>query len=214
MKMMTRCIPEKNKGFFKRLDKCLLLSHENSEGLKINLMIEKGGIPNYMQFDISFNLEKSYSYKSSKLFLLWSVILLNCLIVTYVGITLELVITFFTICMCLAIIWFRMLKSETVLIVPNVGIRSTQNYPTRNLHTFVSWDRIEDIIINEVIVTSKVLYYLTILVKEDPENTGNIEQNQSTRLVPLFLRTRPSLAVLEKIYADVQDLLTEAKQQV
>ncbi|KAG6452454.1 hypothetical protein O3G_MSEX007637 [Manduca sexta] len=100
-------------------------------------------------------------------------------------------------------------QSESLLVIPTVGVQSSVKYVCGREDQFVSWSSIDDVIINEVIRMNRVLYYLTLLVK--PVNQTTIEA-ESIKLIPLFKYTKPRLVMLEKIYSELQNLLTETQK--
>ncbi|KAH9636627.1 hypothetical protein HF086_003445 [Spodoptera exigua] len=56
-----------------------------------------------------------------------------------------------------------------------------------------------------VVFQNRVLYYLTLLKKEDNPD--------SVRLVPLFKYTKPRLVMLQKIYSEIQTFLMDAQKE-
>ncbi|KAI5643168.1 GPI-GlcNAc transferase complex, PIG-H component domain-containing protein [Phthorimaea operculella] len=96
-------------------------------------------------------------------------------------------------------------QSETLLVIPTVGIQNSVKYVLGKEDNFITWSSIDDVIINEVVKLNRVLYYLTVLVKVT--NPGYDGEN--IKLIPLFKYTKPRLAMLEKIYSELQGLLIE-----
>ncbi|CAG4953518.1 unnamed protein product [Parnassius apollo] len=102
-------------------------------------------------------------------------------------------------------------QSETILVIPNVGIQNSIKYVFGQEDIFVPWSSVDDVIINEVIKLNRVLYYLTLLVK-----TGTTQANQESegiKLIPLFKYTKPRLVMLETIYSELQTLLMAAQRE-
>lgn len=106
----------------------------------------------------------------------------------------------------LVFFWFtHSVQSESLIVIPTVCIQSTVKYVWGREDTFVDWSNVDDVIINEVIKMNRVLYYLTLLKKEDNPD--------SVRLVPLFKYTKPRLVMLQKIYSEIQTFLMDAQKE-
>lgn len=99
--------------------------------------------------------------------------------------------------------YFTSTKKDILLIVPSIGIHITieKTFAGFNSYTFLPWDTIEDLFINEVIIRQRVLYYLTFIVKE------SINGRDQIRLVPLFQDLLPERKCLEYIYIKLANLI-------
>ncbi|KAK3896140.1 hypothetical protein Pcinc_000189 [Petrolisthes cinctipes] len=92
--------------------------------------------------------------------------------------------------------------SETLLVVAGLGIQTTATFYIGKQHTrFIPWGNIVDIVIAETITMQRVLFYMTLLVREQTNMPGQ-------KLIPLFLNTWPRLACLQHIYSVCQDVLS------
>ncbi|XP_030026911.1 phosphatidylinositol N-acetylglucosaminyltransferase subunit H [Manduca sexta] len=186
-----------------------VFDYENVNGVKLALKVDTGnGSPNSRLFTISYKNEKNKSSWPKKS--LFFAILFNCLALTFIQISLTAMLVIIIVLSFLVFFWVtHSVQSESLLVIPTVGVQSSVKYVCGREDQFVSWSSIDDVIINEVIRMNRVLYYLTLLVK--PVNQTTIEA-ESIKLIPLFKYTKPRLVMLEKIYSELQNLLTETQK--
>lgn len=87
-------------------------------------------------------------------------------------------------------------NKDTLTVVEFVGIYTEAKGTFYGLTSceFIPWDTVEDIFINEVITGQRVLYYLTVIVRE------SYGEKDSIRLVPLFKDLVPERKCLEYMY--------------
>ncbi|CAH2045574.1 unnamed protein product, partial [Iphiclides podalirius] len=101
-------------------------------------------------------------------------------------------------------------QSESILVIPTVGIQNSIKYVLGRDDVFVPWAKIDDVIINEVIKLNRVLYYLTLIVKAGTSHPS--PESEVIKLIPLFKYTKPRLVMLETIYSELQTLLVAAQR--
>ncbi|XP_026760765.1 phosphatidylinositol N-acetylglucosaminyltransferase subunit H-like [Galleria mellonella] len=182
-----------------------IIEHENVNGVGLLLKVDKSsGSPNSRHFTISFkNKQNRKSWIKTSLFL---AILMNIIALCYVHINLTAILIIIIVLSFLVFFWItHSVQSESLLIVPTVGIQSTVKYVIGREENFVPWSSVDDVIINEVIKLNRVLYYLTILVKTNQSS----QDAETIKLMPLFKYTKPRLRMLETVYSELQTLLTE-----
>ncbi|CAH0728403.1 unnamed protein product, partial [Brenthis ino] len=123
----------------------------------------------------------------------------------------QAILVIFIVISFLVFFWItHTVQSESLLVIPTVGIQSSVKYVCGREDYFVPWSSIDDVIINEVIKLNRVLYFLTLIVK-----TGNSasQDTESFKLIPLFKYTKPRLLMLETIYSELQALLTVSTKE-
>ncbi|CAH0400442.1 unnamed protein product [Chilo suppressalis] len=154
------------------------------------------------------------SYKSKENKSLWPklslffAVFFNIIALFYLRISFTSTIIIITVLSFLIFFWItHSVQSESVLVIPTVGIQSSVKYVCGREDNFIPWSYVDDVIINEVIKLNRVLFYLTVLVK----NTQN--DSEPIKLVPLFKYTKPRLMMLEIIYSELQSLLTEEHKE-
>nr|XP_022329836.1 uncharacterized protein LOC111128504 isoform X2 [Crassostrea virginica] len=88
-------------------------------------------------------------------------------------------------------------KSESLLVIPSVGINLTQVNRLGQVQTeFFPRKLIEDVVLVEAIVMQKLITYLVILYHDSPASDMNIR--------PIFLKSRLKIEELKSIYQKVQ----------
>ncbi|XP_059053438.1 phosphatidylinositol N-acetylglucosaminyltransferase subunit H-like [Achroia grisella] len=182
-----------------------IIEHENVNGVGLLLKVGKSsGSPTSRHFTISFrNKENRKTWP--KLSLVFA-ILINIMALFYVHISITAILIIIIVLSFLVFFWItHSVQSESLLIIPTVGIQSTVKYVFGREENFVPWSSVDDVIINEVIKLNRVLYYLTILVKTNQAT----QDSETIKLLPLFKYTKPRLLMLETIYTELQALLTE-----
>ncbi|KAL0819727.1 hypothetical protein ABMA28_007778 [Loxostege sticticalis] len=179
------------------------LDYENVNGVALSLKVDaRNGTTNSRLFTISYKSQRNQStWPKASLFL---AVLFNILAIFYIRISLTAFVVIITVLSFLIFFWItHSVQSESLLVIPTVGIQNSVKYVYGREDNFVPWSSVDDVIINEVIKLNRVLYFLTILVKT------NNQQNEPVKLIPLFKYTKPRLAMLEIIYSELQRLLTE-----
>ncbi|KAM3962469.1 uncharacterized protein ACR2FA_003372 [Aphomia sociella] len=182
-----------------------IIEHENVNGVGLLLKVDtSSGSQNSRHFTISYkNIENKKTWPKISLVL---AVFFNIIALCYVHISLTAILIIIIVLSFLVFFWItHSVQSESLLIIPTVGIQSTVKYVYGREENFVPWSSIDDIIINEVIKLNRVLYYLTILVKTNQTN----QDSETIKLIPLFKYTKPRLLMLETIYSELQALLTD-----
>ncbi|CAB3246021.1 unnamed protein product [Arctia plantaginis] len=188
-----------------------IMEQENVNGVKLTLKVNKRqNSPTSRQFTISYkNVDKSSLWPKMSLFL---AIIFNITALIYVRISLTALLVIIIVFSVIVIFWVtHSVQSESLLVIPTVGIQSSIKYVCGKEDNFVPWSSIDDVIINEVIKLNRVLYYLTLLVKQ--HNQGATD-SEAVKLIPLFKFTKPRLLMLERIYSELQSLLVDAQKEV
>ncbi|XP_013183206.2 phosphatidylinositol N-acetylglucosaminyltransferase subunit H [Amyelois transitella] len=186
-----------------------IIEHDNVNGVGLMLLIDKrSGSPNSRLFTISYkNKENRRSWPKTSLFM---AVLVNLVALFYTRINLTAISIIFIVLSFLLFFWItHSVQSESLLVIPTVGIQSSVKYVYGREDNFIPWSSVDDVVINEVIKLHRVLYYLTVLVK--PSGHANAEQTETLKLIPLFKYTKPRLLMLETIYSELQGLLTETR---
>ncbi|KPI92372.1 Phosphatidylinositol N-acetylglucosaminyltransferase subunit H [Papilio xuthus] len=184
--------------------------HENVNGVNLSLKIEtRTNTPNTKIFTISFkNKERKAHWPKLSLIL---AIIFNILSFVYVRISVNTLLVIIIVLLFLVFFWITYsVQSESIIVIPTVGIQSTTKYVFGRVDVFVPWSNIDDIVINEVIKLNRVLYYLTLLVKSGPNQSS--QESDGIKLMPLFKYTKPRLVLLEIIYSEFQTLLMGAQR--
>ncbi|OWR49532.1 phosphatidylinositol N-acetylglucosaminyltransferase subunit H-like [Danaus plexippus] len=185
------------------------IEHENVNGIKLSLKIKRrSSTPNSQKFIVSFksNREKSAWHSKS----LYLSVIFNLLALWYVRISLHAILVIVIVLSFLIFFWItHSVQSETLLVIPTVGIQSSVKYVYGQEDYFVPWSSIDDVIINEVIQLNRVLYFLTLIVKSGSSSNDM----DSTKLIPLFKYTKPRLMMLETIYSELQVLLMASQNK-
>ncbi|XP_047034038.1 phosphatidylinositol N-acetylglucosaminyltransferase subunit H-like [Helicoverpa zea] len=183
------------------------LEYENVNGMKVVLNIFKRQTsPKSRLFTITYkNLRPDGTRPGAKT-ALFLAILFNLMAFCYIRISLTAILVVIIALSFLVYFWFtHSVQSESLLVIPTVCIQSSVKYVWGKEDVFVDWSIIDDVIINEVIQMNRVLYYLTVLKKEDNPD--------AVRLVPIFKYTKPRLVMLQKIYSEIQTFLIEAQRE-
>ncbi|XP_067941836.1 phosphatidylinositol N-acetylglucosaminyltransferase subunit H-like [Watersipora subatra] len=103
-----------------------------------------------------------------------------------------------------AIVGLRILQAhhvyrESVLVVRTYGVQVTREYSMGSkFHQFFPAHQIHSIVINEGISMHQIFYYLAIVIQKE---------KKLTKLCPLFLSSRPRLAVLQLLYTAMNDTM-------
>ncbi|XP_026462137.1 phosphatidylinositol N-acetylglucosaminyltransferase subunit H-like isoform X1 [Ctenocephalides felis] len=96
---------------------------------------------------------------------------------------------------------FTRIKSESILLVRNIGLQSTVSYyGGYESSNFIPWSCIQDVVINEVMHFQQILYILVVLT-HDYKRSGK-------GVVPLFQNTQPKLKKLEEMYQSIKSLIS------
>ncbi|XP_026735276.1 phosphatidylinositol N-acetylglucosaminyltransferase subunit H-like [Trichoplusia ni] len=187
------------------------LDYDNVNGVKLSLKVEKRqNSPNSRQFTITYkNIEKTSKFWPRLSLVL--AIIFNILSFMYIRISLTAVLVIIIVLSFLVFFWVtHSVQSETLLVIPTVCMQSSVKYVYGREDNFISWSSIDDVIINEVIKMNRVLYFLTVLIKQ---NNPSSQESETVKLVPLFKYTKPRLVMLEKIYSELQTLLVDAQKE-
>ncbi|XP_063538932.1 phosphatidylinositol N-acetylglucosaminyltransferase subunit H-like [Cydia strobilella] len=180
------------------------LKYENVNGVMLSLRVDgRNSSPKSRQFTISYSSSNEERKSNWSMISLLVAILANIVFLIYVRINLTILVVIVTVLSFIVFFWVtHSVQSETLLVIPTVGIQSSVQYVVGREDNFVPWTKIDDIIINEAIKLNRVLYFLTLLVKINSDY-------EPLKLIPLFKYTKPRLLMLESIYKEIQDLLTE-----
>ncbi|XP_066249288.1 phosphatidylinositol N-acetylglucosaminyltransferase subunit H-like [Euwallacea similis] len=84
---------------------------------------------------------------------------------------------------------------ENVLIVKGMGLQISKNCPLRQSTEFIPFERVENVFVNEVILRQRVVFMLTLLVKDC---------TNKPKLYPLFKDLLPRLDCIELIYRQIK----------
>ncbi|XP_045776685.1 uncharacterized protein LOC123875070 [Maniola jurtina] len=187
-----------------------IINHENVNGVNLSLRVENRlNSPNSQRFTITYkNKEQKSAWPLKSLFL---AVIFNVLALCFVRISVQAILVIIIVLSFLVFFWItHSVQSESLLVIPTVGVQSSVKYVFGREDNFVPWSNIEDVIINEVIKLNRVLYILTLLVKTGSSTnnaTFTSTSNESIKLIPLFKYTKPRLVMLETIYSELQALL-------
>ncbi|XP_034834254.1 phosphatidylinositol N-acetylglucosaminyltransferase subunit H-like [Maniola hyperantus] len=185
-----------------------IINHENVNGVNLSLRVENRlNSPNSQLFTITYkNKEQKSAWPLKSLFL---AVIFNVLALCFVRISVQAILVIIIVLSFLVFFWItHSVQSESLLVIPTVGVQSSVKYVFGREDNFVPWSSIEDVIINEVIKLNRVLYILTLLVKTGSStNNETSTNNESIKLIPLFKYTKPRLVMLETIYSELQALL-------
>lgn len=101
-------------------------------------------------------------------------------------------------------------NKDTLTVVEFVGIytEGKRIFHGSTSCEFIPWDIVVDIFINEVITGQKVLYYLTIIIRD------SLGGKDSIKLVPLFQNLIPERKCLEYIYEKLAGLIGPKKRKI
>ncbi|XP_023939992.2 phosphatidylinositol N-acetylglucosaminyltransferase subunit H [Bicyclus anynana] len=181
-----------------------IINHENINGVDLSLKLEnRMNSPNSQRYTISYKNKEQKSAWPLKSFFL--AVIFNALALCFVRISVQAILTIIIVLSFLVFFWItHSVQSESILVIPTVGVQSSVKYVFGREDNFVPWASIDDVIINEVFKLNRVIYILTLLVK--PSTSGNNEA-ESVKLIPLFKYTKPRLLMLEAIYSELQSLL-------
>merc|ERR1712004_256215 len=92
-------------------------------------------------------------------------------------------------------------KQESLLVMASLGIQLTTKFASgRTVETFYQVHQVSDIVINEAITMQRVMFYLTILLRDS--QTGDIG-----KLIPLFQQTWPSVRCLTHMYRGIHSVM-------
>nr|CAH0102510.1 unnamed protein product [Daphnia galeata] len=98
------------------------------------------------------------------------------------------------------------IPTESLLVVKTVGLQITTIFASgRKSAKFISWERIQGVVINETITMHQVLFYLAILLKYGHGTT--------TEILPIFQHSLPRLDCLKKIYKSIHLIVNQYKVQ-
>lgn len=125
----------------------------------------------------------------------------------------NILIPFITSALVLAlqlIYFITSVNKDTLIVVESVGIYTEGKRKFFGLSScqFIPWDSVVDVFINEVIKGQKVLYYLTIIVKE------SFSEKDSIKLIPLFQELIPERRCLEYMYERLSGLIGSNKGKI
>jgi hypothetical protein len=92
------------------------------------------------------------------------------------------------------------LYAESILIAPGLGVVLSKYYASgRTCSQFMAIDAVEDILLNEAILFTRIVFYLTLVTK-DEESDGCV----------VFSHLLPPLSLLEKVYVGAKKNLLGA----
>ena len=99
---------------------------------------------------------------------------------------------------------------DTLVAVESIGIytEGRRIFYGSSSCEFVPWDTVVDVFINEVITGQKVLYYLTLVVKD------SFGGKDSIKLIPLFRDLIPERKCLEYMYERLSGLIGVSKEKI
>lgn len=182
------------------------LSFRNVDGKRLGLS-EGCSSPNFK----SYGVIKFILHNDEPVNVVVSSISLVC-VTLLLWITFDSIIPFLISTLSLILYFKNYLTStnkDILLIVPSIGIHITveKRFSGFNLYTFLPWDTVEDLFINEVITRQRVLYYLTFIVKESVNGRNQI------KLVPLFENLLPERKCLEYIYTKLANLVGSSNRR-
>ncbi|XP_060527708.1 phosphatidylinositol N-acetylglucosaminyltransferase subunit H-like [Cylas formicarius] len=100
-------------------------------------------------------------------------------------------IVVFTVCIGKIYQLCHRVQEENLVVIRKLGFQITAKYSLGKIATYIPYEKVQKIFINEVIARHRVKYILTLLTK-DSDNVF--------KLVPLFRDTEPRLACLKIIY--------------
>ncbi|CAG9134037.1 unnamed protein product [Plutella xylostella] len=163
------------------------IHQQNVNGIPLTLTVEpKSECPKSRIFTIFFKKKENKSSFSK--FSLFLAVIFNILSIFYIRISLNAILITVIVLSFLLVLWItHSVQSESIVVIPSVGIQCSVKYVYGREDNFVPWNTIDDVIINEVIKLNRVLYFLTILVKSDTEPGG-------IKLIPLFKVTLTHLS--------------------
>ncbi|GFO48187.1 phosphatidylinositol n-acetylglucosaminyltransferase subunit h-like [Plakobranchus ocellatus] len=109
--------------------------------------------------------------------------------------------------LCLILRLHRKIYSESILILPSLGLQVETVYYLGSVKThFIHISYIKDIVINEAVTMHSILCYLVVLLY-DP-GTG-----QTKGLYPLFSHSWPPLSDLKSVYKAAQQNLIKPNKR-
>ncbi|XP_026315156.1 phosphatidylinositol N-acetylglucosaminyltransferase subunit H-like [Hyposmocoma kahamanoa] len=183
-----------------------VVEFDNVNGFPLYLKVDsRSGSPKSKYFTISYKTKENKS--NWPLLPLFLALFFNVIAMCYITISVTTIVVIIIVLTFLLFFYMtRCVQSESLLVIPTVGIQSSIKYVYGRENNFIPWSCVDDVIINEVIKLNRVLYYLTILVKTNYNNP----ENEAIKLIPLFKYTKPRLMMLERIYSELQTLLMEA----
>ncbi|CAF1294304.1 unnamed protein product [Adineta steineri] len=92
-------------------------------------------------------------------------------------------------------------KRECVIVGNQIGLQLTTTYVIgRQTTTFISSNRIKDILINEGFVSQRLIYYLTLMINDSDKS-----------MLPLFVKLLPRLSLLKIFYRHLYSAIHESK---
>ncbi|XP_068619255.1 phosphatidylinositol N-acetylglucosaminyltransferase subunit H-like [Battus philenor] len=188
-----------------------VLDYDNVNGVHLSLKMERlKNSTNSMSFTISFK-NKEQKSQWPKISLAFAIIF-NILALVYIRISVTAILIIFIVLSFLVFFWItHSVQSESVVVIPTVGIQNSIKYVFGREDIFVAWANIDDVIIHEVIKLNRVLYFLTLLVKNSASQSS--QESDGIKLIPLFKYTKPRLVMLEAIYTELQSLLMTARRR-
>jgi len=86
-------------------------------------------------------------------------------------------------------------SEEKLLLVNGLGYQISKKFVIRSSTTFIPYERVQTVFINEVILRHRVIYILSLMVQEDGEHP---------KLVALFEHIMPKLDCLEVMYRSIK----------
>ncbi|CAL7949995.1 unnamed protein product [Xylocopa violacea] len=142
-----------------------------------------------------------------------TVTLLLLLVTLVLWKTLNILIPFIICILALVLQFIYFITSvtkDTLTVVEFVGIYTEAKRVFYGLSSseFIPWYTVVDIFINEVITGQKVLYYLTIVVRE------SLDGKDSVKLIPLFQNLTPERKCLEYMYEKLAGLIAPRKTKI
>ncbi|XP_039757791.1 uncharacterized protein LOC120632079 [Pararge aegeria] len=177
-----------------------IIHHENVDGAEIGLRVDYQNSPYSQRYTIYYRNGERNSILPYPIFMLG---LMNAVIFICGCCCPEVNFVIFSLFLFIILIWLtHTAHTETVLVIPTVGIQCSVEYMMGTKTNFVPWSSIEDVIVNEVIKLNQVICFLTIVLKPSGNN-----RTQSRKLIPLFKITKPRALILETLYLELQTML-------
>ncbi|KAK0093754.1 hypothetical protein PV326_012743 [Microctonus aethiopoides] len=166
----------------------------NGQRINLNERSDSDGDNKYQSRVVEFELRN----ESQPVNYFIDILILLTIVVLWNIIAHQLLITVFTVLYallrCKSIL--SSVTTDTLLVVESVGVQIIRKRTISYFEstTFLPWNTVKDVIINEVITGNRVLYFLTFIVRDTSCD------KDETKLVPLFRDLRPERKCLEYMY--------------
>ena len=171
-------------------------------GSKLKLIDESTKARNVMKFVLYKNIQLNVN--KTLLLLFVTVVLWKTFNIFVPFLACVLVLILQLICFVASV------NKDTLTVIEFVGIytEGKRIFHGPSSCEFIPWDIVVDIFINEVITGQKVLYYLTIIIRD------SLGGKDSIKLVPLFQNLIPERKCLEYIYEKLAGLIGPKKRKI